>query len=41
MRKTTQKEIRSTFPRRVDDKNRLLEQKSVLRTKRFSYKGNP
>jgi len=33
MRKTTQKEIRSAFPRRVDDKNRLLEQKSVLEQK--------
>ncbi|MHC4268946.1 MAG: helix-turn-helix transcriptional regulator [Planctomycetota bacterium] len=33
MRKPTQKEIRSPFPRRVDDKNRLLEQKSVLEQK--------
>ena len=36
MYRTTHKEIRSSYPRRIDDKKRLLEQKNVLYQKNLA-----
>ncbi len=38
MHKTTQKEMRSPYPRRIDDKKRLLEQKKILEQKDLAIK---
>lgn len=38
MQKTTQREIRSQHPRRIDDKKKLIEQKSILDQKNMAIR---
>jgi DNA-binding CsgD family transcriptional regulator len=38
MQKTTQREIRSQHPRRIDDKKKLIEQKSILDQKNLAIR---